>query len=92
MASFEVQVGLHELLGHGSGKRLHQHGQQLGEVISGVTEIFGYSGAEAEDIKYANLVSMVLAGVKGLEMFSPTTALGKLPHHRDGGHWGGRAA
>ena len=49
-------------------------------LTPGVTEIFGYSGAEAEDIKYANWVSMVLAGVKGLEMFSPTAGEWKQAH------------
>ena len=46
----------------------------------GVTEIFGHEGADAEDIKYANWVSMVLAGVKGLEMFSPTSGEWKQAH------------
>ena len=37
-------------------------------LVPGVTEIFGYSGAQAEDIKYANWVSMILSGLKE---FSP---------------------
>ena len=49
-------------------------------LTPGVREIFGYSGAEAEDIKYANWMSMVLAGVKGLEMFSPTAGEWKQAH------------
>jgi dipeptidyl-peptidase-3 len=46
----------------------------------GVCEIFGHSGAEAEDIKYANWLSMVHAGLKGLEMFSPASGEWKQAH------------
>jgi len=121
--SFEVQVGLHELLGHGSGKLLYtgkfpagqvdpltkaavasSYGQgetydsvftSLGSSYEecraecvglhlclepGVCEIFGHSGAEGEDIKYVNWLSMVHAGVKGLEMFSPAVGEWKQAH------------
>lgn len=125
--SFEVQVGLHELLGHGSGKLFNKDGEQqnfpaelknpltdapidcwyqpgetydsvfttLGSsfeecraecvglhlcVVPGVTEIFGHEGAEAQDIIYVNWLSMVHAGVKGLEMFSPATMEWKQAH------------
>ena len=37
-------------------------------LVPGVTEIFGYSGAQAKDIKYANWVSMIMSGLKE---FSP---------------------
>jgi hypothetical protein len=45
-----------------------------------VTEIFGHGGEEAEHIKYANWLSMVHAGVKGLEMFSPASMEWKQAH------------
>jgi hypothetical protein len=41
---------------------------------------FFCQGEEAEDIKYANWLSMVHAGVKGLEMFSPASMEWKQAH------------
>ena len=49
-------------------------------LVPGVSEIFGFSGAEADDINYVNWLSMVHAGIKGLEMFSPASMEWKQAH------------
>jgi len=128
LPSFEMQVGLHELLGHGSGKlfmrtdtgainypadltnpltgkpvtscygpgetydsKFTTIGSSYEEcraecaglhlcLVPGVAQIFGLSGEEAEHSKYINWFSMALAGVKGLEMFSPASMEWKQAH------------
>ena len=49
-----------------------------------MTEIFGHSGQEAEDIKYVNWLDNVLYGLKGLEMFSPASQEWKQAHSQAG--------
>ena len=45
-----------------------------------VLRIFGHEGEAAEDITYINWLSLCLAGVKGLEMYSPGTKAWKQAH------------
>ena len=49
-------------------------------LLNNVLEIFGHSGAEAEDIKYVNWLSLLHAGLKGLEMFSTASGEWKQAH------------
>ncbi|KAM9846344.1 dipeptidyl peptidase 3 [Aulostomus maculatus] len=127
--SFEVQVGLHELLGHGSGKLFVQDDNgkfnfdqskvinpETGEPVSTwyqgsetwdskfstiassyeecraecvglylclnkeVLGIFGHEGHDAEDVVYVNWLSMVRAGLLGLEFYTPESNSWRQAH------------
>uniref|UniRef100_A0A3Q4GHS9 Dipeptidyl peptidase 3 n=1 Tax=Neolamprologus brichardi TaxID=32507 RepID=A0A3Q4GHS9_NEOBR len=127
--SFEVQVGLHELLGHGSGKLFVQDDKgkfnfdqskvinpETGEPVSSwyrgsetwdskfstiassyeecraecvglylclnkqVLSIFGHEDQDADDVVYINWLSMVRAGLLGLEFYTPESKSWRQAH------------
>lgn len=127
--SFEVQVGLHELLGHGSGKLFVQDDMgkfnfdqskvinpETGEPVSSwyrgsetwdskfstiassyeecraecvglylclnkqVLSIFGHESQDADDVVYINWLSMVRAGLLGLEFYTPESKRWRQAH------------
>ncbi|XP_072101870.1 dipeptidyl peptidase 3 [Mobula birostris] len=126
--SFEVQVGLHELLGHGSGKLFvqddkgkfnfdtalvnpetgetvkswYKHGETWDSKFSTIAstyeecraecvglylclnreilKIFGHEGSDADDVIYVNWLTMVRAGVLGLEFYTPENQKWRQAH------------